>query len=168
MPGELLSKETVDFLSMVGIEVTAVGTMALAVVTVIAVRVARKALGDWRSTLKNERADECTGAARDLRNFVYRCIDMKTSGQPQGSVWKAYDEAWTSWRILDRSYVILSRYDSRLDMRIPDTLSGELFTLEALCNTTTLSAASPIATQIKTNVSDLVNSLEQAIKTEPT
>jgi hypothetical protein len=105
--------------------ITSVSTLVLAVIAGVTAR-------SWLTTLKYNRTDECISASRDVRHTVNRCLSLCERGS-KGQKWAAYDQAWESWRRLDRSVAVLHRYRSQLDVQAAEKIPNVLFRLRDIC-----------------------------------
>jgi hypothetical protein len=70
-----------------------------AVAACIAAGAAAYAAFTWKMTLREQRADDCIGAARGLSGALGRCISLKNAEAELRSseqIWRAYDQVWAS------------------------------------------------------------------------
>jgi hypothetical protein len=66
----------------------------------------------WRRTLRNKSVDECLASIYDVIDLVDRCFSIPV--KHEGDRWRAYDEAWNSWRKANGMWAVVRRYSSHL------------------------------------------------------
>jgi hypothetical protein len=107
-----------------------ISAVAACVVAAMAINAARI----WRLTLRQQRADECMSAARDLSAAVdhFMRVKIKENLTHVGTVIAAYEETLASWRRFDRTFGTACRYYPDLEKSIAKQIRGKLEILEDL------------------------------------
>ena len=83
----------------------------------------------WRRTLRNQRADDCISAAREMYAAIEYVIRLKLHSEDEKRLEDAYNRAWeTSWRRFDAAYTVAQRwYGKKLPAGTPARMFNLLF-----------------------------------------
>ena len=102
---------------------------------VIAAGAAVYAATTWKTTLQNQRVDECLSAALDLQSIFGKLISVKQSfraPRADDNAWRVNELLWDSWRQFNRCFVVARRYRANLREEIPKEIREQILVLEEL------------------------------------
>lgn len=86
----------------------AVAAGASAVGTAATAAIAQTAATSWRTSLAQQRVDECVYAINDCEGSFGRALSLRMAGD--AAAWQAVGTAWTDWRRCKCAYEVLATY----------------------------------------------------------
>jgi hypothetical protein len=142
-----------------GTIISAVAACIAAIAATYAAYLARGAANTWRLTLKEERADDCIGAARELAGTIGRCIALKgAEAELKGTekIWTAYDQMWDSYVRFQQKFSAARRYHN-----LPEDLPKRVYDQLHLIGDLLRGGREPDRSKMKQagNIEEAVNAL---------
>ena len=107
MPDLKLS-DWVELLTALGSVVAAGALVVTAFIARNAANIARDAAKEWRSTLEQQRKDECVSAAHKCAAAIGRAVTLKTQNNKDLPTY--YRDAWDKWSEVRWTYAVVRRY----------------------------------------------------------